>query len=122
MRMRNMKAEDHPPTQTDVLYDLIDYIHDQRYWMVLIVFACLLLAPAGILLNGLSWIVLTIRSQGTITFFSLRGVFFGINMLMCILLIYFGVKQARFLRRWNVKLKKIEELEKRIFEEVVSED
>ncbi|MBU7031905.1 MAG: hypothetical protein HXS53_05205 [Theionarchaea archaeon] len=117
-----MKAEDHPPTQTDVLYDLIDYIHDQRYWMVLIVFACLLLAPAGLLLNGLSWIVLTIRSQGTITFFSLRGVFFGINILMCILLIYFGVKQARFLRRWNVKLKKIEELEKRIFEEVVSEE
>jgi hypothetical protein len=122
MRMKSMKAEDHPSTQTDVVYDLIDYIHSQRHWMVLIVFACLLLAPAGLLLNVLSWIVLTVRFQGTLTFLSLRGIFFGINILMCIVLIYFGVKQARFLRRWNVKLKKIERLEKTIFEEVVSDN
>jgi hypothetical protein len=117
-----MKVEKDSTTQTDVLYDLIDYIHSQKRWMVLIVFACLLLAPAGLLLNVLSWLIYTVRFQGAFTFFSLRGFFFGINILICILLIFFGIKQARFLRRWNYKLKKIEELEKIIFEEVITED
>jgi len=122
MRMKNMKSEEQPSTQTDVVYDLVDYIHSQRRWMVLIVFACLLLAPAGLLLNVFSWIIMTVRFQGALSFFSVRGIFFGVNILICILLILFGIKQARFLRRWNYKLKKIEELEKIIFEEVVTEE
>lgn len=107
-------------TMTDVMYDLTEYMEKQRYWMVLIVFACLILAPAGLLLNGFFWLVYSIRFQFTV--FSIRGFFFLLNILICFLLVYFGVKQAVFLRRWNKKLDKIKEFEKKVFDEVVEDE
>ncbi len=104
---------------TDVLYDLIEYMEKQRYWMVLIVITCLILAPAGLLLNVLFLLVTSIRFNFTL--FSLRGIFFLLNILICFLLIYFGTKQAIFLGKWNKKLRKIKEFEKKVFEEVVKE-
>lgn len=106
-------------TTTDVVYDLIEYMENQRYWMVLIVFACLILAPAGLLLNGIFLLVYSIRFQFTLI--SIRGFFFSLNILICFLLVYFGVKQASFLRRWNKKLRRIKEFEKEVFEEVIEE-
>jgi hypothetical protein len=106
-------------TMTDVMYDLTEYMEKQRYWMVLIVFACLILAPAGLLLNGFFLLVYSIRFQFTL--FSMRGFFFLVNILICFLLVYFGVKQAVFLRRWNKKLDKIKKFEKKVFDEVIKE-
>lgn len=107
-------------TTTDVVYDLTEYMESQRNWMVLIVFACLILAPAGLLLN----IVFLLRTSFMFSFsvFSVRGIFFLLNIAICFLLVYFGFKQADFLRRWNTKLKKIREFEKQVFEEVVTEE
>ncbi len=104
-------------TTTDVVYDLIEYMENQRYWMVLIVFACLILAPAGLLFNGVFLFFYSIRFQFTL----FRGFFFMLNILICVLLVYFGVRQAIFLRRWNKKLRKIREFEKEVFEEVIEE-
>ena len=102
---------------TDVVYELVEYMENQRRWMVLIVFACLILAPAGLLINGISLLVYSLRFHFTV--FSARGFFILLNILICILLVYFGIKQAGFLRRWEKKLKKIKEYEKTVFEEVV---
>jgi predicted membrane protein len=107
-------------TMTDVMYDLTEYMEKQRNWMVLIVFACLILAPGGLLLNGLFLLLYTVRFQATII--SVRGFFFLLNILICFLLVYFGFKQAIFLRKWNKKLKKIQEFEKKVFSEVVQEE
>jgi hypothetical protein len=112
---------EHPEgTMTDVMYDLIEYMENQRYWMVLIVFACLVLAPAGLLLNGFVFLIYSLRFNFTL--FSFRGFFFLLNILICVLLVYFGVKQAKFLRKWNKKLKKIKEFEKKVFKEVMEEE
>jgi len=105
---------------TEVIYELVEYMEKQRHWMVLIVFACLILAPAGLLLNVFSLLVYSVRFHFTVV--SLRGVFFLLNILICFLLVYFGIKQAKFLRKWNKKLKKIEEFEREVFEEVVKEE
>ena len=107
-------------TTTDVVYDLIEYMERQRHWMVLIVFACLILAPAGLLLNVFSLLLVSARFYFDI--FSLRGLFFSLNIVICLLLVYFGLKQARFLRKWNKKLEKIKKFEKEIFEEVLKEE
>ena len=114
--MRSNMTEE---TMTDVMYELTEYMEKQRYWMVLIVFACLILAPAGLLLNVLFLLVYSIRFQFTLL--SLRGFFFLVNILICILLVYFGINQAIFLRKWNKKLDKIKEFEKKVFDEVVKD-
>ncbi len=106
-------------TTTDVVYDLIEYMENQKNWMVLIVFACMILAPCGLLLNMISLLLYSVRFNFTL--FSIRGLFFSLNILICFLLVYFGFKQANFLRRWNKKLKKIREFEKEVFEEVLEE-
>ena len=107
-------------TTTDVVYDLIEYMESQRNWMVFIVFACLILAPAGLLLNIVFFLISSVRF--TFGMLSVRGVFFLLNIAICFLLVYFGLKQANFLRRWNTKLKKIREFEKQVFEEVVTDE
>ncbi len=104
-------------TITDVMYDLTEYLEKQRYWMVLIVFACLILAPAGLLLNVLFLIIYSVRFNFVLL--SVRGFFFMLNILICVLLVYFGVRQAIFLTKWNKKIRKIREFEKKVFEEVV---
>ncbi len=106
-------------TTTDVIYDLIEYMENQRHWMVLIVFACMILAPGGLLLNITFLLIYTARFS--FQMFSLRGFFFLLNIAISFLLVYFGVRQASFLRRWNKKLRRIKEFEKEIFEEVVKE-
>ncbi len=105
---------------TDIMYDLVEYMETQRHWMVLIVFACLVLAPAGLLLNVLFLLATSVRFHFDLL--SVRGLFFLLNILICFLLVYFGAKQAGFLRRWNRKLKRIEEFEKKVFEEVLEEE
>lgn len=119
MNENNITKQSEKETMTDVMYDLIEYMENQRKWMVLIVFACLVLAPAGLLLNGFVFLIFSLRFKFTL--FSFRGIFFFLNILICVLLVYFGVKQAKFLRKWNKKLKKIKEFEKKVFEEVVEE-
>jgi hypothetical protein len=106
-------------TTTDVIYDLIEYMENQRHWMVLIVFACMILAPGGLLLNITFLLMYTARFS--FHMFSLRGLFFLLNIAISFLLVYFGLRQASFLRRWNKKLRRIKEFEKEIFEEVVKE-
>jgi len=115
------KTEKTEPTlTTDIMYDLTEYMENQRHWMVLIVFACLILAPFGLVLNIFFLLVSSVKFHFDLL--SIRGFFFLLNILICFLLVYFGAKQAKFLRRWNKKLKKIKEFEKKVFEEVVEED
>lgn len=106
-------------TTTDVVYDLIEYMENQRHWMVLIVFACLILAPSGLLLNVAFFLIYSVRFSFAV--FPIRAFFFLLNIAICLLLVYFGIKQAKFLRKWNKKLKEIEKFEKEVFEEVIEE-
>ena len=107
-------------TTTDVIYDLIEYMENQRHWMVLIVLACMILAPGGLLLNITFLFMYTARFS--FQMLSLRGLFFLLNIAISFLLVYFGIRQASFLRRWNKKLRKIKEFEREIFEEVIKEE
>lgn len=107
-------------TATDVIYDLIEYMEDQRHWIVLIIFACLILAPSGLLLNVTFFLIYFSRVPFAIL--SVRGFFFLLNIAICLLLVYFGINQAKFLRKWNKKLRMIERFEREIFEEVVEEE
>jgi hypothetical protein len=121
MKRDEMDTEAEPQAEpaTDMMYDLIEYMEKQRYWMVLIVFACLILAPSGLLLNILSLLLYSVRFRFDL--FTIRGVFFLLNILICVLLVYFGIKQATFLRRWNKKLERIKQFEKEVFKEVMEE-
>ncbi len=119
MKKTEKTEKTEPTLTTDIMYDLTEYMENQRHWMVLIVFACLILAPFGLVLNVFFLLVSSVKFHFDLL--SVRGFFFLLNILICFLLVYFGAKQAKFLRRWNKKLKRIKKFEKEVFEEVVEE-
>ena len=99
---------------TDVVYDLLDHMEQEKAWMWVVVGVCLGLAPAVLFINLLLLrFVLRPTSPGILDLAIILGAVAAVVMILI------GLKQMLFLRRWQRKLSEVKRAERKLYEEVI---
>ena len=120
-------------SSVNVLYDLVEYMERERKRLLIATAIVLLLVPLALTLNLSGFFLMTKRilltdSETSRTFYkvgrSMMPLYFlvTLNALTSIALVFLGVKNLLFLKSWGKKLRKIEKIEKKIYEEVIKDE
>jgi hypothetical protein len=100
---------------TDGAYESIERVEGRKKWMVGVVIACFILAPIG-----LGFGVFAIDHQkGGITDLASNPLIV-ITALVSIIVLAFGTNRFILIKKWEKQLGRLEQLEKTIYQEVLS--
>lgn len=116
-----------------VLYDLVEYMERERKRLLIATVIVLLLVPLALTLNLLGFFLMTERilspdSEVSRAFYrtgrSMIPPYFlvTLNTVTSLALVFLGIKNLLFLKSWGKKLGKIENIEKKIYEEVIKDE
>lgn len=103
-------------TFVDISYELIGYIERKNRWLTPIIIGCIVLAPAGILMNAIVFILLSRQKDG---FFDLNSLIIMANIAICSLFLVIGMSQYALLKRSKNQIRELESLEEKINQEVL---
>lgn len=120
-------------SSVNVLYDLVEYMERERKRLLIATTIVLLLVPLALTLNLLGFFLMTKKilfadSELSRTVYragkSLIPPYFliSLNALTSIALVFLGIKNLLFLKSWGKKLGKVENIEKKIYEEVIKDN
>ncbi|MDY1591872.1 MAG: hypothetical protein RBS85_06915 [Methanofastidiosum sp.] len=120
-------------SSVNVLYDLVEYMERERKRLLIATAIVLLLVPLALTLNLSGFFLMTKRilltdSETSRIFYKsgmlVMPLYFlvTLNALTSIALVFLGVKNLLFLKSWGKKLRKIEKIEKKIYEEVIKDE
>ena len=116
-----------------VLYDLVEYMERERKRLLIATVIVLLLVPLALTLNLLGFFLMTkrilladselprvVHNLGR----SMMPQYFlvTLNTVTSLALVFLGIKNLLFLKSWGKKLGKIENIEKKIYEEVIKDE
>ena len=102
-------------TLTDISYGFVENIERKKRWLKLLIMGGLLLAPLGLVANGIAFVSYS-HQKGI---FDLNITVTMINILLCGLFVIIGINQYALLKKWKRDIKELEMLEEHIFEEVL---
>ena len=102
-------------TLTDISYGFIEDIERRKRWLKHLIIGGLFLAPLGLVANGIAFV--SYSHQKGIS--DLNMVVISINILLCSFFVIIGINQYSLLKKWRRDVKELEQLEERIFEEVL---
>lgn len=100
---------------TDISYGFVEEIERKKRHLKLLIMGGLLLAPVGLVANGIALVSYS-HQKGL---FDLNMTVAAINIFLCSLFLIIGINQYALLKRWRRDVEELEELEERIFEEVI---
>ncbi|NPV51517.1 MAG: hypothetical protein HPY60_10035 [Candidatus Methanofastidiosum sp.] len=114
---------------TDLMYKIIEHMEKERKVILFISLTALILVPIGLIFNIISFLlifknyrlVFVIARLLNLDGQSFRLGLVIINMLITAVLVFIGVKNIQFVRRWDKKLKEITDFEKKIYDELFKE-
>ena len=114
---------------TDLMYKIIEHMEKERKVILFVSLTALILVPIGLIFNIISFLLIfkNYRLVFIITrLLNLDGQSFRlglviINMLITAVLVFIGVKNIQFVRRWDKKLKEITDFEKKTYDELFKE-
>jgi hypothetical protein len=108
----------------ELIDNLILHINSERLWFNLIVFSSVFIAPVSLLftvflvLRG-KFLSIIFRASPLIGFMVIG--YFLLNFIMALLWLIVGIKEFRFLSKWNERFKKYFSLKKQIDRELQKE-
>ena len=114
---------------TDLMYKIIEHMEKERKVILFISLTALILVPIGLIFNIISFLlifkhyrlVFVIARLLNLDGQSFRLGLVIINMLITAVLVFIGVKNIQFVRRWDKKLKEITDFEKKTYDELFKE-
>jgi|GEM_PF-2226012 len=103
-------------TATDLFYNFVGRIERKRRWLPMLVFAYLSLALLGLLINGMGFMLITHQKSGIL---DMNTLITSVNLIICSIFMVAGANQYLMLRSYHSKLRKIQALEEKIYDEVL---
>ena len=100
---------------TDTAYESIEGLEGRKKWMVGVVVACFVLAPLGL---GFDLFIVEHQKGGLTDLAS--NPLIVITALVSTIVLAFGINRYIIIKKWERQLGQLEQLEKTIYQEVVS--
>jgi hypothetical protein len=102
-------------TLTDASYEVVGHLERSRKWLPFLLMSCLAFAFIGIAVNAFGLILFS-NQKGDI--FDLKTMITSVNIVICSLFLLIGANQYLFLKRYKDKVRELEVLEEKIYQEV----
>jgi hypothetical protein len=103
-------------TYTDASYDLIGHLDIKKKRLLIILIISLVLASLGLAMNALGIAVVFHQKGGPV---DLNLLMASANIVICSVFLVIGANQYLFLRNYKEKVRQMELLEEKIFQEVL---
>ena len=114
---------------TDLMYKIVEHMEKERKILLFVSLTALILVPIGLIFNIISFLlifknyrlVFIIARLLNLDGQSFRLGLVIINMLITSALVFIGIKNIQFVRRWDKRLKEIANFEKQTYDELFKE-
>ena len=102
-------------TLTEAAYEFMEGLESRKKRMIAVIVLCFVLGPVGL---GFDWIVVDHEKGGLADLAT--NPLIVITAIVSIIIITYGINRYFLVKKWENKLKQLEQLEETIYKEVLS--